>query len=164
MPWETWNQQFLTKMTRTKNTRFNQILCHELKEINPFVFPSQILCWKDHVWSGRMAELLTLYVVYLLCLFMFVFDSVKSSTIKLDKTQKGGPRTRVIKQRLIVSWRWGSGVDPRQVGTKYQWETHVRHTTIRLSGLWLVSPAPSSPLIGCWQSMSDSCNPNSCML
>ena len=58
------------KDARTKNTRFNQILCHELKEINPFVFPFQILRWKDHVWSGRMAELLTLYVVYLLCLYI----------------------------------------------------------------------------------------------
>ena len=133
-PWETWNQQFLTKMPRTKNTRFNQILCHELKEINPFVFPSQILFWKDHVWSGRMAELLTLYVVYLLCLFMFVFDSVKSSTIKLDKTQKGGPRTRVIKQRLIVSGetkvRCWPETSRNQISMRDACQTHD-YTTVR---------------------------------
>ena len=62
---------------------------------------------------------------------MFVFDSVKRPTIKLDKTQKGELWTLVIKnRRVIVNCVWSSDLSLEssddlslrggEVGTKYQ--------------------------------------------
>ena len=80
---------------------------------------------------------------------MFVFDSVKRTTIKLDKTQKGELWTLVIKnRRVIVNCVWSSDLSLEssddlslrggEVGTKYQWETHARHHADSWASHWLV--------------------------
>ena len=78
------HQKYLIQSNSLSWAKRNKSLC---------VF--QILRWKDHVWFRRMAEqLLTIDVSYFVNtrfdLYMFVFESVKRPTIKLDKTQKGG--------------------------------------------------------------------------
>ena len=161
-PWETWNQQFLTKMPAHQKyliqsnslswAKRNKSLCVSL---NPPLKESRLIR-KNGRASYFIDVFVLLYFVHT-CLdlySMFVFDSVKRPTIKLDKTQKGELWTLVVKNtRVIVNCVWiadlslESNDDPRrreerEVGTKYQWETHVRHDADSWASYWLVQLNP----------------------
>lgn len=168
-PWETWNQQFLTKMPAHQKyliqsnslswAKRNKSLCVSL---NPPLKESRLIR-KNGRASYFIDVFVLLYFVHT-CLdlySMFVFDSVKRPTIKLDKTQKGELWTLVVKKhasdcKLCVDRRSESGVQwwpeteggersRNQISMRDACQTRRRHL-----GLSLVGLAEPWPLIGCW--------------